>query len=190
MAASPFGHTLAGSVFGLNHSAVGSRKKLLLWYIVAANAADFDFIPGIILGAPNVYHHGISHSIGAAFIFSLMAATLLTKWLHLPRWTLFTGCLGAYSTHLVMDYFAQDARPPIGIPIFWPFQEKYYTPAHPFLPAFSHGSRDLSNITEFLSGIFSAENLQTIWIEFLFCLPIVFLYALFQSLHKKRLLNR
>ena len=34
------------------------------------NAPDLDFIPGLILGRPNLYHHGISHSLGAAVIFS------------------------------------------------------------------------------------------------------------------------
>ena len=51
--------------------------KLLFFYIFIANAPDLDFLPGLIIGKPNLYHHGISHSLGIGILFSLILAFII-----------------------------------------------------------------------------------------------------------------
>jgi len=63
---SPFGHFLVGYItvgYKSRTLRVQNLKELGL-YCFIANAADLDFIPGIFLGKPYLFHHGISHSIG------------------------------------------------------------------------------------------------------------------------------
>ena len=73
---SPFGHSIAGYIvdaFEPKTLKVHSVKRLFL-YVFMANIPDLDFIPGFLMGRPNLLHHGISHSLGAAVLFSILAA--------------------------------------------------------------------------------------------------------------------
>ena len=43
------------------------------WYLlilIAGVAPDFDFLPGILIGDPNRFHHGPTHSILAGILFT------------------------------------------------------------------------------------------------------------------------
>ena len=53
----------------------GLDLPVVLLFVLFANAPDLDFVPGILLGDPGAYHHGISHSLG----FALMVAVVPMK---------------------------------------------------------------------------------------------------------------
>lgn len=46
------------------------RWRHIALYLFATNAPDLDFIPGLFLGDPDLYHHGVSHSIGFGVLFA------------------------------------------------------------------------------------------------------------------------
>jgi len=75
---SPIGHSL----IGLTVANLPLKKQLyqsvfwLGYVVIVANVADLDFVPGWFIGDMNRYHHGISHSIGAAIIFAIFAPFL------------------------------------------------------------------------------------------------------------------
>jgi len=69
---SPIGHSLlAFTVAGYDARKGSSRLWWWLLILTAAVAPDFDFLPGILIGDPNRFHHGPSHSITAALLFAL-----------------------------------------------------------------------------------------------------------------------
>ena len=77
---SPVAHTL----IGLTAANVVLKHKLyqsllwLLFVVFAANAADLDFLAGWYFNDINRFHHGISHSIGMAFIFAVICTIIFT----------------------------------------------------------------------------------------------------------------
>ena len=77
----PVGHSLAGYLIYLGAERDTSlyRWKLILLYVFAANLPDLDILPGFLMGLPNRYHHGISHSLGFA-ILAGMVVILYKLW--------------------------------------------------------------------------------------------------------------
>jgi len=47
--------------------------KWATFWVILGNFADFDFLPGILLGAPGRFHHGFTHSILFAVVLSVVA---------------------------------------------------------------------------------------------------------------------
>ncbi len=125
--ASPVGHALAGWI---GHHLAGDRRpwaqrwRHLMLCVAAANLADLDFIPGILIGVPDRFHHGAAHSIGAALLVGLLA------WLWFRRGGRAGGratlVFGLYLSHLFIDWAARDTRPPEGIPLLWPLSGTYF----------------------------------------------------------------
>ena len=78
--ATPIGHALAGYAVYVGGSSSQSRTSILFWFcLLMAIAPDFDFIPGILQGQPNLYHQGVSHSLGAGLFVSFAAALIIGK---------------------------------------------------------------------------------------------------------------
>jgi len=97
-------------------------------YLFAANAPDLDFISGLLIGDPDLYHHGISHSIGFTILFGLIFTLLLfflKKGANLRKYLIFLCPCGS---HTVLDYLSKDTRFPYGIPFLWPVSNDYQTP--------------------------------------------------------------
>lgn len=131
---SPVGHSLAGIAFsGLGRRSLGGDRRafrdqvaLLVALIFAANAPDLDFLPGILLGDPDRFHHGPSHSLGAALAFAVVA------WLGAralrARDAARLGLLMtlAFASHLLLDMLSLDRRPPSGVPLLWPFSGRTF----------------------------------------------------------------
>lgn len=131
---SPIGHSLAGvAIFGARRSLgePAHRTRLgtllvLALLVFAANAPDLDFLPGLLIGDADRYHHGPAHSLGAALVFGIVATALARVFA--PRAALRYGALMtlAFVAHLLLDMMSVDTRPPRGVPLFWPLVDRNF----------------------------------------------------------------
>jgi inner membrane protein len=141
--------------------------------VVLANAPDLDFLAGLFLGQPALYHQGITHSLGLAIGVGLLLAALLRVWGE-SFGHLFAFCFFAYSSHLILDMFGPDGRPPYGIPLFWPISNMHLMSPVPLFLGMHHGG--LVSTAEWFRAIFSAHNLAAAVLEAAWMAP--FLIAL------------
>jgi membrane-bound metal-dependent hydrolase YbcI (DUF457 family) len=103
----------------------GSHKLLLLFCLFAGNAPDIDYLPGLLQGRMNDYHHILSHSLGWSILCSLGLWLLwkaLDKTVRIRQAML---VLTLVCSHLLVDLVTQDGAPPFGILFFWPFSDRY-----------------------------------------------------------------
>jgi inner membrane protein len=183
--ATPIGHALAGYSIYLAGTSRKSDRNILFWFcLLTAIAPDLDFIPGILQGQPNLYHQGLSHSLGAGLLASFAAALIVNKGALWKKWSLF---FVAYASHLTLDFFAPDGRPPYGQPLFWPISNEYYfaPPGLQLLWGVHHAKATSAATTEWLSGILHLHNLAAIGIEVLVTLPLVLLARCVSSLKSR-----
>ena len=104
------------------------RPVLLAAAVVLANAADLDFLPGVLLGRPAEFHRGISHTVLAAVVVAAGAA-LAVRSAGRPRpvWRRAGWWAGAvYGSHLLLDFFTTNVVPPHGARFLWPLTARYY----------------------------------------------------------------
>lgn len=136
----PVGHSLAGLglyfLFNRNYNifksplaslyqrGVGGIWKGFLPYFIAALAADLDFVPGLLIGEANRYHHGITHSMGASVLAALFFSILFRIDNDFGKRTFIF--LSLFLSHIFLDYFSMDTSLPYGVPLFWPISERYY----------------------------------------------------------------
>lgn len=152
----PIGHALAGIAFqrarpGFFFNGVWPDA---LFFIFLANLPDADFLPGIILGRPNLYHHGIFHSLGAALAMAAVGGGLF--YLYKKRfWAPAGGIFLVFYFHLLLDYFALDFSAPYGLPLFWPLSGRYFIAAKPFFINITRSEQS----HDFLASLFSRHNL-------------------------------
>lgn len=152
----PVGHALAGlalrQVRPVFFSPRGWLDALLLMFL--ANLPDADFLPGLLLGRPNLHHHGPFHSLGAALGVALLGAALL-RW----RGRRFAPAAAliflAFASHLLLDIFALDLVAPFGIPLFWPLSGGHVIAARPL---FLNITRSAAS-GDFFPSLFNAHNL-------------------------------
>ena len=78
----------------------------LALYLFAANAPDLDFIPGFLIGDPNRYHHGVSHSIGFAVLFALAFSLVLVLVKRGSIGRNFGTFFALYCSHIGLDYLS------------------------------------------------------------------------------------
>jgi len=171
---SPVGHSLMGYlIYRISvRSVAGQQWRSIPLYLLAANAADLDFLPGLLIGDPNRYHHGISHSIGFAMLFALVFSLflfLLKK--DVAWWRNFAILFCLYCSHIGLDYLAIDDRFPYGVAVFWPVSSEYY--AAPV--AFFRDIRRSPSGIEFIPSLFSLYNLWAVTVEVLLLFPFILL---------------
>jgi len=174
--ATPIGHAIAGYAVYSFARAPGVKVQigLLLLGAFMAVAPDLDFIPGIIVGKPALYHQGISHSIGFAVLVGLVTAVIF-KMRGRSFGLVFYLCFFSYGSHLFIDLFGADQRPPFGIPFFWPISgEHFISPVKPFLGV-HHAAATTSTRSEWIQGILSMYNLGAIVVEVALVGPFVLL---------------
>ena len=166
---SPVGHSLTGMILYLSYNKWGSlwsnRNEILL-YIFFAVAPDLDLIPGLLGGDIYRYHHGPPHSIFFALLFTLpFSLPRLKRGLKrfLSSWGIF---FSLYCTHLLIDFFTIDRRPPYGSPLFWPIWDRYLSSPITFLPPV---------YKESWTALVSLNNLYTMLIEVAIFLPLLLL---------------
>jgi inner membrane protein len=172
--ATPIGHSLAGyAVYCLAARAKDAdRVHLIGLCIVLSIAPDLDFLPGILLGKPATYHQGITHSLGFALMISLTLAAIY----RLRGWalsTIFKLSFFSYVSHLGLDFFGFDGRPPYGIPLFWPLSMEYFISPVPLLLGVHHVPSASASILEWFEGIFHLYNVGAIMLEMVFVAPFV-----------------
>jgi inner membrane protein len=140
-------------------------------YIIVANAADLDFLPGLFIGDPNWYHHGISHSLGFAVLVALAYSLLVTLRSREAKWRPFAICFVLWSSHIGLDYFSIDTRLSYGVPLLWPLSDAYYIAPFAFFPDIRRAPAG----SEFLTSLVSLHNLWAISFELLVLGPILIL---------------
>jgi membrane-bound metal-dependent hydrolase YbcI (DUF457 family) len=184
--ATPLGHALAGyAVYHLSAAAKDADRAHLIWLcILLSIAPDLDFLPGILLGKPAMYHQGMTHSLGFALIVSLTIATIYT----LKGWPfpgIFTLSFFAYGSHLVLDFFGPDGRPPYGIPLLWPFSTECFISPIPLLWGVHHVHSASGSNLEWVAGILDFYNVGAIALEIVFMAPFVLLARRYGLWHSK-----
>jgi len=135
-------------------------------YIFFAVAPDLDFIPGFLVGDIDRYHHGPSHSIFFALLFTLpFSLPRLRRGIKrfLSSWVIF---FSVYTSHLLLDFFTIDRHFPYGAPLFWPLSDKYLSSPITFLPPV---------YKEPWTALVSLNNLYTVLIEMAIFLPLLLL---------------
>src|SRR5206468_12289176 len=113
-------------------------------------------------------------SVGSALLISLLAALVL----QINKVSVKKGflvCFFAYLSHLVLDLFGPDERPPYGIPLLWPISSKYFiSPVSIFLGVHHAGTSSTSTL-EWIRAIFHPYNLGAIAAEILLATLLVLL---------------
>lgn len=157
---SPVGHTLSGLILYVIWNK-NIRWWLIIWVILCANLPDFDFFIGVALGNLNKIHQMYTHTLGFALIVSLFTFLILRL----------KGIKGAYSitfltflaifSHVVLDSFNYDSRPPIGVMLFWPFSNHYFN-IIPIFYAVPH-----SQVSDMFSSFFIRAAVREVAILFI-----------------------
>ena len=168
---SPVGHILlAFTISGVPKSGVVFTRWWPVLVLFAAIAPDLDFLPGIIVGDPNRFHHGPTHSITAAVVFTVVIALLFRSLSKAQMLVLFL----VYAGHVLADTLARDLGAPYGVPLFWPFDSHYYIAPVTLFSNFSHGTHN-DGLSSVIQDIFSVHNLWTVTIEIAILGPLLWL---------------
>lgn len=114
---SPLGHLLGGAAVYLAATHPQNRSRLTLGItMIGSILPDFDFLPGILIGEPAAFHHGVSHS----FAFAVLFGALVCITLHLcgQKNAGQAALLGsvAYGLHSVLDSVSANNS----VPLVWP----------------------------------------------------------------------
>jgi membrane-bound metal-dependent hydrolase YbcI (DUF457 family) len=179
----PVAHSLAAATLyeGLDADGGARAWPRLLLAVVISNAPDLDLIPGIIAGEPNRYHHvGFSHSllfaVAAGLAVGLLAAAAGKAWpLRFGRWqgglgtALMVG--GLLASHVLLDAFNRDFRPPPGVPMFWPLADAYVNIYPWFYEVAKLGGQ--GGPLEFVLSLMTVHNLVAMAFEALTLAPFL-----------------
>jgi inner membrane protein len=172
--ATPLAHSLAGYAiyrFGDDRQGRGGLGLALL-ALTMANAADLDFLPGLVVGKPALYHQGISHSLGIALLVSVGSAVLFRRLIAQPLTLVIAVGFFAYVSHLVIDMLGPDLGPPYGIPLFWPISGVYVISPIPIFLGVRHAISSDVATGEWLASIFSLYNLGAFALDIALLTPL------------------
>jgi len=138
----PILHAFTGYALYRSSKKKGEKRnwKLAFLCVVLANLADFDMLPGALLGKAAIFHRGFSHSLGAAVICGLIVATVFYLWKRTLFIHSFLLSSSVYFSHAVLDFLNAVDK---SVPILWPFSSKMYgfqfSLYQPFAALFSPG---------------------------------------------------
>ena len=168
---SPVGHSLIGLAIGsavLLRPCPPRRLALELWRlrwpllgcIVLASLPDLDYLPGILSGELNRYHHHDTHTLGfGAAALAGLAVLARTRGPGRGRRFLLLGLLLLLS-HLAADMLTRDGSEPFGIMALWPLSEQRMISPVSLFPAFRKDE---------LAEVFQPVNLRPVFLELLWC---------------------
>ena len=169
---SPVGHSLSGLIvyhaFGSDR---GGFPRSSVPFVLLANLPDFDFIPGWLIGHPNMFHRGVSHSVFIALVAG--AAVGIVSRVTKVGSALKASLIGflLYACHILLDLFTLDHSERPGFEVLWPFDHGRY--AAP-IALFSDITRS-STSEGFVTSLFSHHNLISVVNELVILLPPVLL---------------
>ncbi len=170
---SPVGHSLLGLALAAGFvlpRATFVRRHLpeLSLLLVAANLPDVDYVPGLLAGELNKYHHLHTHTLGWVVATSLVLWWVWKRIRPEADVKILLLLFAAGSSHLVADLLTADTRAPYGIMALWPFSSTYFiSPATLFL-----APRKAT-----VSEMFQLYNVRVMLVEAAWCLPLVLLGA-------------
>jgi len=185
----PIAHSAAGLAgyvaFKKRNPDSPAKQELFLLglCLFLANLPDVDFIPGFLCGEPGRFHHGPSHSLVVGLVGVLIFYRFACYWLTgISKKRIFGCCLISLLSHPILDYFSADTSKPFGVPLFWPFDTKYYI--SPF-PLFRDVQRNQDTLGTFLASIINSNNAWGIAVESLFSGTILFALFAFKRRSKR-----
>jgi inner membrane protein len=154
---SPIAHALAGVALYEGRRDRRRQLALLAVLVVAAGLPDLDFVPGMLVGNADLYHHGPSHSLFAGLLVAVAAGAVVSWWWGGPLGRrIGLAVLVGYTSHVVLDMFCIDTRPPFGVPLFWPLWSGYVaSPVELFMDI--HRDRDTA---AFFGSLLQPHNLR------------------------------
>jgi membrane-bound metal-dependent hydrolase YbcI (DUF457 family) len=175
----PVGHALAGyAVYTFSVAPTNpNRLKLAFLCIFMATAPDLDFLPGILIGRPQLYHHGITHSVAFAFVASLVIAGIVSIRMK-PFVLIFSLCLISYLSHLLIDFLGSSGHnwhSVVGIPIFWPISREKFSSTVGLYLAFRYNSLPSVTIIEWFKSMLNLYNINAIVLEVALMTPFILL---------------
>ncbi len=108
--------------------------KAALAAAVVANLPDMDFALGLLVGDPEGWHHGASHSLFAAVLAGIVAGLLARRFGPTDPagrtarsrrfWTGFLYVAPIYASHVLLDTVAPErGKPDVGVPLLWPLSD-------------------------------------------------------------------
>ena len=180
--ATPIGHALGGIIVYTTGKKRHFDLKLFIATLFFAELPDIDFLFGFVVGKPNLYHHGFTHSLIFVICIGVAGAWLLSL-KNREQFRLYALMLvGAGISHLIFDLLAVDGTAPFGAPVLWPFTNKYFIfPIQIFMDV--HRAADSGR---FFISLFTPHNLKTVTREIYMLLPVVIFILLINKRFQKR----
>jgi membrane-bound metal-dependent hydrolase YbcI (DUF457 family) len=157
----PVAHGLAGACIAVlvaRRLPAARALPVVAAILFAVNLPDVDFL-ALVRGREAVerFHQGPLHSIGFVAVATVPLALLLRRRLGLPcAWLLLAG---AGLTHLLLDLMVVDRKPPVGLPLFWPWTTGLFHAPVEIFPGVDR------------ADVFSATNLREVFVELAFGIP-------------------
>ncbi|MBI1865350.1 MAG: metal-dependent hydrolase, partial [Nitrospirae bacterium] len=93
-------------------------------YAGVAASADLDLFLDLWTGETGRFHHGISHSLGAAALVGFLAAGTARIMGWRPARAFGIGFL-LYASHVLLDTMTVDTKPPLGLQALWPLTDAF-----------------------------------------------------------------
>ncbi len=180
----PVLHSYAGySLYKLDSKNRVNSFTLILFSMFAANAADLDFIPGILIGKAGYFHHGASHSFGAAIIFGLISAIIFKAWKKFRFGDTFRFSSLTYASHVILD---AATHPGEKMPIFWPLFCKPVSYAkETLIPVFQNTPQTAkTGFAEFLRILSGPTTYHRVMGEIIFVIAMTMIFAIYGELQK------
>ncbi len=179
----PIAHGMAGLTiyfWGREIRFFENRGLTLLFFAFIACLPDADFLPGWLQGNPNLYHTLWSHTVGAAvLVAALFAFGFSRKNGYFSRY--FVIFFSLYYSHIILDFFNDDTRPPLGVMAFWPLSSTFYLSPFPLFDSV-HKSSDSST---FVASVLSLPNLVGAIKELIILSPVAGL-SFFLKMRRKK----
>jgi membrane-bound metal-dependent hydrolase YbcI (DUF457 family) len=144
---------------------------------------DFDFLPGLLVGQPTLYHQGISHSLsvavtasfGLALLYSLKRGTMVADWARF---------FFAYASHLAIDLCGADTHPPYGIPVFWPLDGTSYLAPWEIFVGVHHVHGTAVSAGEWFATLLHRANFRAVGLEVFLMFPVILMVRYLSKLSR------
>lgn len=172
---SPIAHAVSGHAITklwdpkLSGKRYTNRILLILYSVFISIAADFDFLPQLLVSGAD-FHRGITHSLAFAVVFSFTMASIFSYWTKCQYRKILVITLVLYSSHLILDFFTEGGS---GIPLFWPLINGPFKSSFSIFPGVHHSK-----------GLFDLSHLTFVSFELAYSCLIMLGISLFKSLNQ------